>query len=108
MKLTVLMYHKIDALPPGTRHPGSYVRPDLQLAALLGRAPDVFAYPYSNQHRDVRRLVRAAGYRAAVRGKGRMNRRHTDPFGLRRIKVEPEWTADDLRRKLAVERMRIF
>jgi hypothetical protein len=33
-----------------------------------------------------------------------MNWRHTDPFGLRRIKVEHEMTVDDLRRRLARER----
>jgi peptidoglycan/xylan/chitin deacetylase (PgdA/CDA1 family) len=74
------------------------------LGALLEREVDVLAYPYSNQNRDVRALVRQAGYRAAVRGKGRMNWPRTDPFGLRRIKPEPHTTADDLRRMLFRER----
>ena len=78
------------------------------LAALLGRAPDVIAYPYSNQSRAVRGLAERAGYRAAVRGRGRMNARWTGAFGLRRIKVEHEWTVADLERRLRMERARIF
>ncbi len=37
MKLPILMYHKVDRLPPGARHPRNYVLPeqfDAQLAAL--------------------------------------------------------------------------
>jgi peptidoglycan/xylan/chitin deacetylase (PgdA/CDA1 family) len=74
------------------------------LAELLGRDVDVFAYPFSNQSRDVRRLARQAGYRCAVRGKGRMNWRRTDPYGLRRIKVDPDTTVADLRWRLVRER----
>ena len=47
-----------------------------QLSELLGRDVDVFAYPFSNQNGVVRELAREAGYRCAVRGKGRMNSRH--------------------------------
>lgn len=74
------------------------------LSEVLGRSVDAFAYPFSNQNRAVRSLVREAGYRCAVRGKGRMNWRRTDPFALRRIKVEPETTIDGLRRLLFRER----
>jgi peptidoglycan/xylan/chitin deacetylase (PgdA/CDA1 family) len=74
------------------------------LGDLLGREVDVFAYPFSNQSADVRRLVRQAGYRCAVRGKGRMNRRATDPFGLRRIKIEPTTSIAKLERSLIRER----
>jgi hypothetical protein len=52
----------------------------------------------------VRDLARQAGYRCAVRGKGRMNWRRTDPFGLRRIKVEHDMTTEGLRRRLVRER----
>jgi peptidoglycan/xylan/chitin deacetylase (PgdA/CDA1 family) len=75
-----------------------------ELGELLGRRVDVVAYPFSNQNAAVRDLTRQAGYRCAVRGKGRMNWRHTDPFGLRRIKVEHDMSVDDLRRRLARER----
>jgi peptidoglycan/xylan/chitin deacetylase (PgdA/CDA1 family) len=75
-----------------------------ELGGLLGREVTVFAYPFSNQTSLVRDLARQAGYRCAVRGKGRMNWRFTDPFGLRRIKVEHDMTVDDLRRRLARER----
>src|SRR5262249_44147112 len=74
------------------------------LTRLLGEPPDIFAYPFSNQSRSVRALARLAGYRAAVRGKGRMNWRHTDRWGLRRIKIEPTTTVADLERTLFRER----
>jgi len=59
-----------------------------ELEALLGEPVRVFSYPYSNQSGAVRRAARAAGYTAAVRGRGRMNSRRVDPLGLRRIKVD--------------------
>jgi len=74
------------------------------LADVIGEAVSVFAYPFSNQSHAVRELAREAGYRAAVRGKGRMNWRRTDPYGLRRIKVEPGMTPIALRRVLRRER----
>lgn len=76
------------------------MRSRAMLGAVLGRLPDVVAYPYSNQSRSVRKLAQRAGYRAAFRGKGRLSSRWTDPFGLYRIKPEPEWTIDDLGRRL--------
>jgi len=79
-----------------------------RLGELLGAPPDVFAYPFSNQNRVVRELAREAGYRCAVRGKGRMNSPTTDLFGLRRIKVEPTTTVESLERTLARERRRWF
>ncbi len=75
-----------------------------QLGDLLDAPPDVFAFPFSNQSADVRRLAREAGYLAAVRGGGRMNARRTDPYGLRRIKPEPDMTIARLRRVLFFER----
>lgn len=74
------------------------------LSDLLGREVDTFAFPYSNQSRDVRALVRDAGYACAVRGKGRMNWKATDPFGLRRIKVEHGMTTAELGSRLFRER----
>jgi peptidoglycan/xylan/chitin deacetylase (PgdA/CDA1 family) len=79
-----------------------------QLVELLGHDVDVFAYPFSNQNRVVRDLAGDAGYRAAVRGKGRMNSLSTDPFGLQRIKVEPTTTVESLERTLVRERKRWF
>jgi peptidoglycan/xylan/chitin deacetylase (PgdA/CDA1 family) len=79
------------------------------LSDLLGRSIDTFAYPFSNQNRDVRAMVRDAGYRCAVRGKGRMNWKHTDPLGLRRIKVDVHTSVAQLRRTLFRERyFRVF
>ena len=74
------------------------------LSELLDRDVTTFAYPFSNQNATVRRLAREAGYRCAVRGKGRMNWRWTDPFGLRRIKVDYTTTLRQLERMLFVER----
>jgi peptidoglycan/xylan/chitin deacetylase (PgdA/CDA1 family) len=78
------------------------------LTELLDREVNVFAYPFSNQSREVRTLAQQAGYRCAVRGKGRMCSRGTDPFGLYRIKVEPETTVSGLRSTLLRERLRPF
>lgn len=74
------------------------------LGELLGHEVDVVAYPFSNQSAEVRRLAEQAGYRCAVRGKGRMNWPSTDPYGLRRIKVEPGTSTSMLRRRLIRER----
>lgn len=70
------------------------------LVGLLSRPPAVFAYPYSNQSARVRQLTREAGFQCAVRGKGRLNWRWTDPFGLRRILMHDGVSVDDLRRTL--------
>jgi peptidoglycan/xylan/chitin deacetylase (PgdA/CDA1 family) len=70
------------------------------LEDLLATAVTVLSYPYSNQNRAVRALARAAGYRACVRGRGRMNFRHTDVHALRRIKPELRTSVRDLRRTL--------
>lgn len=80
------------------------VRSRAVLSDLLGHSVNTFAYPFSNQNRTVRELAREAGYRCAVRGKGRMNWRRTDPFGLRRIKIDPSTTIEQLRRRLFRER----
>ncbi len=100
--------HSVNHLPMA-RIPAGQARDELarsreQLSELLDRDVSVFAYPFSNQSAEVRALARQAGYRAAVRGKGKMNWRTTDPFGLRRIKVEPHMSPADLRRVLRRER----
>jgi peptidoglycan/xylan/chitin deacetylase (PgdA/CDA1 family) len=74
------------------------------LGDLLGHSVDVVAYPFSNQNSAVRRAARDAGYRCAVRGKGRMNSPRTDRFGLRRIKMDSTMTVDRLERTLFMER----
>lgn len=74
------------------------------LSELLGRDVTTFAYPFSNQSAEVRALAKETGYRCALRGKGRMNWRWTDPFGLRRIKMDNEVTVARLKRMLLRER----
>jgi peptidoglycan/xylan/chitin deacetylase (PgdA/CDA1 family) len=70
------------------------------LVSLLAKPPEVFAYPFSNQSRKVRRIVREAGFMCAVRGKGRLNARWVDPFGLRRILMHEGVSVPVLRRML--------
>ncbi len=70
------------------------------ISELLGAPVRVLSYPYSNQGPAVRALARDTGYAAAVRGKGRMNFRLTDPHGLRRIKFDVHTSLDDARREL--------
>jgi peptidoglycan/xylan/chitin deacetylase (PgdA/CDA1 family) len=71
------------------------------LVSLLRHPPEVFAYPYSNQSRRVRAFVRSAGFKCAVRGKGRLNWRWTDPFGLRRILMHDGVSVHELRQTLS-------
>ena len=71
------------------------------LVGLLKKPPEVFAYPYSNQSAKVRQFIREAGFRCAVRGKGRLNWRWTDPFGLRRILMHDGVSVEDLLRTLS-------
>jgi peptidoglycan/xylan/chitin deacetylase (PgdA/CDA1 family) len=71
------------------------------LISVLRQPPEVFAYPYSNQSGKVRQLVREAGFHCAVRGKGRLNWRWTDPFGLRRILMHDDVSVLDLQRTLS-------
>lgn len=70
------------------------------LVSLLAKPPEVFAYPYSNQNARVRQLVHEAGFHCAVRGKGRLNARWIDPFGLRRILMHEGMTPYTLKRML--------
>jgi peptidoglycan/xylan/chitin deacetylase (PgdA/CDA1 family) len=58
------------------------------LETLLGQPVTTMAWPYNNQRRAVRGLAREAGYVAAVRGRGRVNTRFTDPLALYRIKAD--------------------
>jgi peptidoglycan/xylan/chitin deacetylase (PgdA/CDA1 family) len=71
------------------------------LVGVLRHPPEVFAYPYSNQSGRVRQLVRDAGFKCAVRGKGRLNWRWTDPFGLRRILMHDGVGVGELRQTLS-------
>jgi peptidoglycan/xylan/chitin deacetylase (PgdA/CDA1 family) len=98
-----------DAHVPLARVPTQQAADDLRrsretLRDVLGQSADVLAYPFSNQSGAVRRLARDAGYRCAVRGSGRMNRKSTDAFGLRRIKMDDSMTVERLRATLFRER----
>jgi peptidoglycan/xylan/chitin deacetylase (PgdA/CDA1 family) len=70
------------------------------LTDVLERPVSILAYPFANQSRAVRDLARRAGYRAAVRGKGRMNLRRTDPLALRRIKFVAGMSIENVRQVL--------
>jgi peptidoglycan/xylan/chitin deacetylase (PgdA/CDA1 family) len=71
------------------------------LVGLLRKPPEVFAYPYSNQNSRVRQFVREAGFKCAVRGRGRLNWRWTDPFGLRRILMHDGVDVPELKQTLS-------
>jgi peptidoglycan/xylan/chitin deacetylase (PgdA/CDA1 family) len=71
------------------------------LEDVLGEPVTTFAYPYSNQNRAVRELARETGYTIAVRGKGRMNDKRTDLYGMRRILMHDEMTVRRLKWTLA-------
>jgi len=94
---------------PLTRLPLTAVEDELRtsrrdLEEVLGEPVVTLAYPFNNQSRVVREAARRAGYTAAVRGTGRMNRRATDPLALRRIKVDYRMSVGDLRWRLFRER----
>jgi peptidoglycan/xylan/chitin deacetylase (PgdA/CDA1 family) len=59
-----------------------------ELAERIGKPPDLFAYPYGQEHHlsaANRELVRAAGFRCCLSCFGGVNRSGADPFQLRRI-----------------------
>jgi peptidoglycan/xylan/chitin deacetylase (PgdA/CDA1 family) len=75
-----------------------------ELEKLLGEPVSTIAYPFNNQNRAIRQAARRVGYTAGVGGTGRMNRRGTDPLGLRRIRVDYRTSLRDLRWRLFRER----
>lgn len=60
----------------------------LELSEVVGAPVQVLCYPYGKQSAEVRAWAREAGYRAALRGQGRLNGPRQDPFELRRIKLD--------------------
>ena len=72
-----------------------------ELEAALGQPVTTLAYPYNKQNRKIRRLVRRAGYRAAVLGRGRLNARWTNPYALMRIAIHLQTTREEFERQLA-------
>jgi peptidoglycan/xylan/chitin deacetylase (PgdA/CDA1 family) len=53
----------------------------------LGRRVDVFSYPHGAFHLGLEKVVREAGYGAAVTDLQGLNRRTTDPFRIRRTMI---------------------
>jgi peptidoglycan/xylan/chitin deacetylase (PgdA/CDA1 family) len=70
------------------------------LESLLDRPVTTLCYPFAKQNREIKDLARKAGYNAAVIGRGGMNRVWTDPYALRRIKLDTSTTLSQLGRKL--------
>jgi len=70
------------------------------LESLLDKPVTTLCYPFAKQNRAIRSLAREAGYSAAVIGRGGTNRVWTDPYALRRIKVDTSTAISELRRKL--------
>ncbi|MDQ6717778.1 MAG: polysaccharide deacetylase family protein [Gemmatimonadota bacterium] len=77
------------------------------LEAILERPVTALCYPYAKQSEAIRNLAREAGYCAAVIGRGGVNKVRSDPFALRRIKVDTGTTIRSLRLRLAMGRLAI-
>ena len=75
------------------------------LEELLGSPVTTLCYPYAKQNSAVRAIAREAGYKSAVIGRGGLNRRSTDPYALRRIKIDTRTSLRSL--KLALLRGRL-
>src|SRR5438128_2423248 len=112
MRLPILMYHKVDRLPPspGARYVRNYVLPEqfdaplaalppprvlaelrdsrTALAQLLGAPVRVLCYPFGKQNAAVRALAREAGYEAAVIARRRLNSSTSDPLRLTRLRID--------------------
>lgn len=58
-----------------------------ELARILGRPVDLFAYPYGHDDATIQQLTAAAGYRAAFSTRWGLNTPATPRFGLCRIQV---------------------
>lgn len=67
------------------------------LAAILGRRPQHFCYPYGAHDDRVVAAVAAAGYQTAATCVDGYNTGATPPLRLARIAAESQWTAQDLR-----------
>jgi peptidoglycan/xylan/chitin deacetylase (PgdA/CDA1 family) len=70
------------------------------LESILGRPVTSLCYPFAKQNRAIRSLARKTGYDAAVIGRGGINREWTDPFALRRIKIDTGTTISHFRKAL--------
>jgi peptidoglycan/xylan/chitin deacetylase (PgdA/CDA1 family) len=63
---------------------------NLELAAQLGRKPQLFAYPFGGRHQitpQALEVVRELGFKCCVSSCGGLNDVHPDPFHLNRISV---------------------
>jgi peptidoglycan/xylan/chitin deacetylase (PgdA/CDA1 family) len=72
----------------------------LRLAALTGKAPDRFAYPFGMLTEDAPALAREAGYRVAVTTRPGRVEAHTDPHLVPRLEVRPGTSPTDLLRAI--------
>lgn len=76
------------------------------LMALLGRAPDLFCYPYGRFAARTPEMVRECGYGAAFGTKSRGVRAGCDPYRLPRVNVRADTSAMILLYKLWRTRIR--
>jgi peptidoglycan/xylan/chitin deacetylase (PgdA/CDA1 family) len=77
------------------------------LQSRLGREIDFFAYPYGDMNEAVEKMVKEAGYKAAVWAWGGINRKDTNIYQLRRIPVFDSDTNLQLKLKLAFARYKV-
>jgi peptidoglycan/xylan/chitin deacetylase (PgdA/CDA1 family) len=83
--------------PHLTRIPENQISRELRLSkeeleSSLGSPVDFLSYPYGENDDTVRRLAKAAGYRAACTVCYGTNDHQTDSFGLRRIAVNDNYS----------------
>jgi peptidoglycan/xylan/chitin deacetylase (PgdA/CDA1 family) len=69
------------------------------LGALLGRAPETFAYPFGSHDLETARLAREAGFVAACTTASRVATPRADPMRIPRITVG-DWDGDTFLRRL--------
>ncbi len=67
-----------------------------QIERRLGKACDMFAYPWGRNGAGLRAEVRAVGYRYGFAGDHSCLTAKSDPFALPRINVAKEYSRDDL------------
>ena len=77
----------------------------VDLQAITGRLPEVFAYPYGHYNSEVQARVRR-WYRAAFSCEPQADDQSRDLYGLRRIAIDQDRILMDLRRTLAGKPLR--
>jgi len=79
---------RVDENPARRSRPG-VGRLAQDLESLLDRPVTTLCYPFAKQNREIKDLARKPGYKAAVIGRGGMNRVWTDPYACAGSNLTP-------------------